>query len=105
MCANQGPPQISICGECEGNSALYGAKRHLIALFAARIRGLRQNLQSNVLVGRIGGTRRLNERGAVSPCDRVADDSVPFHRGFIVLLSYFYRGLDETQLLVIVDNC
>ena len=59
LICNQGPPQISICGECEGNSALYGAKRHLIALFAARIRGPRQNLRSNVLVGKSGGTRRL----------------------------------------------
>ena len=37
-------------------------------------------------------------------CRNFASFFVPFDRGFIVLLSYFYRGLNETQLLVIVDN-
>ena len=64
-------------------------------------RGPRQNLQSNVLVGRIGGTRRLNERGAVSPCDRVADDSVPFHRAIFERISREYRENHEK----IVGNC
>ena len=87
-------------------------------------RGPRQNLQSNVLVrisessgspkaiarlvlGKIGGTRRLNERGAVSPCDRVADDFVPFHRAIIEPLSMHYRSNHEInccQLLIIIDH-
>ena len=37
-------------------------------------------------------------------CRNFASFFVPFDRGFIVLLSYFYRGLNGTQLLVIVDN-
>ena len=58
-----------------------------------------------LVLGKIGGTRRLNERGAVSPCDRVADDFVPFHRAIIEPLSSHYRGNNETKLLIIVDNC
>ena len=42
---------------------------------------------ARLVLGKIGGTRRLNERGAVSPCDRVADDSVPFHRAIVDPLS------------------
>ena len=51
-------------------------------------------------MGKIGGTRRLNERGAVSPCDRVADDFVPFHRGFIEGISNSYRGFNIFHLSI-----
>ena len=38
-----GSPQISICGESGGNSALYVAGRHLLALFAERERPIAEH--------------------------------------------------------------
>ena len=118
------PISLQTLGE---NQRLLGVpeSNHLIGFGKNRNpRGPRQNLQSNVLVrisessgspkaiarlvlGKIGGTRRLNERGAVSPCDRVADDFVPFHRAIIEPLSMHYRSNNEInccQLLIIVDH-